>query len=114
MKMEDLSSVREKVTKRANAAIAKIADQHAFDFKLDGHRCRYEHKNGEATIIGVPEEFHAEINRLSHQIFRFEQRIKSLNLKSLDVKRYLYKYFRIKAEINRSLRHVSVSVPLAD
>lgn len=112
--MEELSFVKEMATKRANAAIAKIADQHAFVFKLDGHRCRYIYEHGEAKIIGIPEEFHTELNRLFHQIARFEKRIKSLNLRPLDVKRYLYKYFRVKAEINKAMRHVSVSVPLAD
>jgi hypothetical protein len=112
--MEDLSLVREKVTKRANAAIAKIADRHGFAFKLNGHRCHYIHEHGEAKIIGVPEEFHAELNRLFGQISRFDKRTKSLDLRPLDVKRCIYKYFLIKAEINEALRHVSVSVPLAD
>lgn len=112
--MEDLSFVKETVTKRANAAIAKIVDQHAFVFKLDGHQCRYVHEHGEASVIGAPEEFHAELNRLFSEICRFEKRTKSLDLRPLDVKRYLYKYFRVKAEINKALRHVSVSVPLAD
>ena len=69
---------------------------------------------GEAAVIGVPEELYAELERLFSEICRFEKRTKSLNLKPLDVKRFLYKYFRVKAEINKALRHVSVSVPLAD
>ena len=112
--MEVLSLVIEKVTKRANAAIAKIADRHAFAFRLDGHRCRYIHEHGEAKIIGVPDELHDQINELFREICRFEKRTKSLNLRPLDVKRLIYKHFRIRAEINMALRHVSVSVPLAD
>ena len=112
--MKGLSLVRKQVKKGVYAAIAKVEDRYAFDFKLEGHQCRYVHEHGEASVIGAPEEFHAELNRLFSEICRFEKRTKSLDLRPLDVKRYLYKYFRVKAEINKALRHVSVSVPLAD
>jgi hypothetical protein len=114
-KMKDLSLVRKQVKKSAYAAIAKVEDRHAFDFKLEGRRCRYIHKHdGGFTITDVPEWLYSDLERLCNEIRRFEKRTKLLLLKKRGVQTFLYKLFRSKAEINKALRHVSVSVPLAD
>jgi hypothetical protein len=108
------SSSVQQTKRKLDAAKAKIKARHAFDFKLEGRRCCHVHERGEIVLIGIPDKCCAAISQLFREINRFEKRTKSLNLRPLDVKRYLYKYFRTKVEINKALRHVSVSVPLAD
>jgi hypothetical protein len=115
--MTDLSLVRTQVKRKLDAAKAEIRDRHAFDFKVEGVRCRYIHKHdGGFTITDVPEWLYSDLDRLCDEIRRFEKRTKRVLLKSRDVQIFLYKLFRSKTEINKAVRHlsVSVSVPLAD
>ena len=113
--MKDLSLVRKQVKKGVYAAIAKVEDRYAFDFKLEGEWCRFVHKHGGgAAVTVVPEALYPEFEKLYHEIYRFEERTRALNLKSLDVKRFLSQFFISKAQMSKALRRVSVSVRLAD
>ena len=113
--MKAISLVKKQVKKGVYAAIAKVEDQHAFEFKLEGEWCRFIHKHdGGATATGVSEELLPELETLCRESARFEERTQSLKLRPLDVKRFLYLYFQNKAGINKALRRVSVSVRLAD
>ena len=113
--MNDISSVRKQAKRNLYATEAEIRARHAFDFKLEGVRCCYIYKHdGGSTITDVPEWLYSNLKKLCNEICRFEERTKVLLLKKRDVQTFLYKLFRSKAEINKALRHVSVSVPLAD
>jgi hypothetical protein len=109
------SSSLQKAKRKLDAAKAEIKARHAFDFKLEGRRCRYVYKHDSGfTITDVPEWLYSDLEKLCSEIRRFEERTQLLLLKKRDVQTFLYKLFRSKAEINKALRHVSVSVPLAD
>jgi hypothetical protein len=117
--MKDLSLVIKQVKKSVYAAIEKVEDRHAFDFKLDREWCRFVHKHGRGAAVtggvtGVPEALYPEFDKLCREIFRFEERTKSLKLRPLDMKIFLYQFFRSKAEINKALRRVPVSVRLSN
>jgi hypothetical protein len=115
--MKAISLLSKQVQRKLDAAKTEIRDRHAFDFKVEGVRCRYIHKrDGGFTITDVPEWLYADLERLCDEIRRFEERTKILLLKRRDVKAFLYKLFRSKTEIDKAIRRlsVSVSVPLAD
>jgi hypothetical protein len=77
--MGDLSLVRKQADRKLDAAKAETRARHAFDFKLEGQRCRYIHKHdGGFTITDVPEWLYSDLERLCDEIRRFEKRTKLL------------------------------------
>lgn len=90
-------------------AIKKVAHGREFHFKLHGAKCRCVYEEGQ-ELFTLPKALKAEFRKLINEMDRFERRIAALELDWLDVSNFLYKYFQLKARMQRALCHIPILV----
>ena len=103
----------EKAVVEFSEAISVIVDQYDFDFRFDGTTCRFYYQDGKA-VFDASKEAKAGVRQLVDELRQFEKRIDSLELDSVEVSKFLGKYFRTDAKIRRALRDMHVKIQSDD
>jgi hypothetical protein len=109
--MKDLQLAIRELDTLISEAIMEIADGQNFSFVLDDEDCKFSHEDGK-EVFEVPDRVNNDFLTLLAEIHRFEKRISSLRLMSLEVSEFLRKYFRMSTKIAKAMRRIRVSVRL--
>jgi len=112
--MKGLKSVKRRIKSRASEVVDEILNDRVFDFKFGRRKCHFAHYDG-AEYFSVPNaKVETELPKLLDHIHSFMKQIESLQVDSLELNRFVSKYFGCEAKTIKTLRELGIERRVRD
>jgi hypothetical protein len=106
--MKGLKSVKRRIKSQVSEVVDEILKRRVFDFKFGQRKCHFAHYDG-AEYFSVPNaKVETELPKLLDHIHNFMQQIESLHVDSLELNRFVAKYFCCEAKTIKTLRGLGI------